>query len=165
MIKHRRKIYQESTKQLTQQELKNLKPIGVTIPFDKKNGIFNQSYTDREQVISNLRNLLLTRKGERIMQPEFGTDLQYYLFEQITDELEFQEKLIGEIRSSLNFWMPYVSIQDLKVDTNPVSDGRIVEPNHAVVITLKLYISGVNIYLPVRLLISETGNLSLEIEV
>jgi hypothetical protein len=61
--------------------------------------------------------------------------------------------------------MPYVSIQDLNVDTNPVSDGRIVEPNHAVVITLKLYISGVNIYLPVRLLISETGNLSLETEV
>ncbi len=165
MIKHRRKIYQESTKQLTQEELKNLKPIGVTIPFNKKNGIFNQSYTDREQVISNLKNLLLTRKGERIMQPEFGTDLQYYLFEQITDEFEFQEKLIGEIRSSLSFWMPYVSIQDLNVDTNPVSDGRIVEPNHAVVITLKLYISGVNIYLPVRLLISETGTLSLETEV
>jgi phage baseplate assembly protein W len=165
LIKHRRKIYQESTKQLTPEELKNLKPIGVTIPFNKKNGIFNQSYTDREQVISNLKNLLLTRKGERIMQPEFGTDLQYYLFEQITDEFEFQEKLIGEIRSSLSFWMPYVSIQDLNVDTNPVSDSRIVEPNHAVVITLKLYISGVNIYLPVRLLISETGTLSLETEV
>lgn len=165
MIKHRRKIYRESTTQLTQEELKNLKPIGVTLPFNKESGIFNQSYTDREQVISNLKNLLLTRKGERIMQPEFGTDLQYYLFEQITDELEFQEKLIGEIRSALTLWMPYVSIQDVTVDTNPVQDTRIVEPNHAVVISLKLYISGTNIYLPVRLLISETGNLALEIEV
>jgi len=165
LIKHRRKIYSEPTTQLTQEELKNLKPIGVTIPFNKKNGIFNQSYTDREQVISNLKNLLLTRKGERIMQPEFGTDLQYYLFEQITDELDFQEKLIGEIRSALTFWMPYVSIQDVKVDTNPVQDNRIIEPNHAVVITLQVYISGTNIYLPVRLLVSETGNLSVEIEV
>lgn len=165
MIKHRRKIYRESTTQLTQEELKNLKPIGVTLPFNKENGIFNQSYTDREQVISNLKNLLLTRKGERIMQPEFGTDLQYYLFEQITDELEFQEKLIGEIRSALTFWMPYVSIQDVNVNTNPVQDTRIAEPNHAVVITLNLFISGTNIYLPVRLLISETGNLALEIEV
>lgn len=162
MIKHRRKIYEESNRQITPEELKNLKPIGVTLPFNNPNGIFYQSYTDRDQVLSNLKNLLMTRKGERIMQPEFGTDLQYYLFEQITDEFEFQENLIGEIRSSLAFWMPYVAIQDVNVNTNPTNDGRISEPNHAVVITLKLYISGTNIYLPVRIFISETGNLSVE---
>lgn len=162
MIKHRRKIYEESKRELTQEELRNLKPIGVTLPFNNPNGIFYQSYTDKDQVLSNLRNLLLTRKGERIMQPEFGTDLQYYLFEQITDELQFQENLIGEIRSSLSFWMPYVSIQDVDVNTNPTDDSRIGEPNHAVVISLKLYISGTNIYLPVRIFISETGNLTVE---
>lgn len=162
MIKHRRKIYEEPTYTLTKEQLKNFKPIGVTIPFNNKNGIFNQSFTNRDQVISNLKNLLMTRKGERIMQPDFGTDLQYYLFEPITDENSFRETLIGEIRSSINLWMPYVAIKDATITINPVDDTRITEPNSAVVINLELYISGTNIYLPVKLFISETGNLTMQ---
>jgi len=96
------------------------------------------------------------------MQPEFGSGLQELLFDFNDDELAGKIEETGEIRSSLAFWMPYVAIQDVNVNTNPTNDGRISEPNHAVVITLKLYISGTNIYLPVRIFISETGNLSVE---
>ena len=104
MIKHRRKIYSTITDPT--ENIKDIKPIGVTLPFNNPNGVFNVSYTNVDQVLSNLKNLLLTQKGERIMQPEFGTDLQYYLFEQITDELTFKEQLLGEIRSALGMWMP-----------------------------------------------------------
>ena len=46
--------------------------VGVKLPFGKPNGLFAQSYTTEEQATSNLKNLLLTRKGERPFQPEFG---------------------------------------------------------------------------------------------
>ena len=36
---------------------------------------------------------LMTAKGERYMEPEFGTDIRLVLFENITTEEEFQEKL------------------------------------------------------------------------
>lgn len=161
MIKNRRKIYQQQNKELTANELKNLKPIGISIPFDGKNGIFTQTYTNTEQVIQNIRNLFRTNKGERIMQPDFGTDIQYYLFEPISDEYTFKENIIGEIRTSLDRWLPYIKIHDAKIILDPKNDARFSDSRYAVVITLSLYISGTNIYVPVALGISESGNLDI----
>ena len=161
MIKNRRKIYQESSAKPSGNELRNLPPIGIILPFNSEKGIFNQSHTNVQQVMTNLRNLFLTNKGERIMQPEFGTDLQYYLFEPITDEDTFREQILGEIRESLNTWMPYVSIQEVNMITNPKEDGRFAESNYAVVITINLFISGTNIYVPVAMGISEQGTLEI----
>ena len=159
MIKHRRKIYSTVTDPAV--STKDTKPIGVTLPFNNQNGVFNVSYTNVEQVLSNLKNLLMTKKGERIMQPDFGTDLEYYLFEQITDELTFKESLLGEIRTSLTMWMPYVTISEVDMEVNVANDGRVDEPHHAVAISLTLFITGTNIYLPVRILISDTGTLTI----
>ena len=44
------------------------------------------SFTSFEQVKSNLKNLLLIRKGERIFQPNFGSGIHELLFEQFTDD-------------------------------------------------------------------------------
>ena len=57
--------------------------VGVKLPFGKPNGLFSQSYTTEEQAVSNLKNLLLTRKGERPFQPLFGSDVYFQLFELI----------------------------------------------------------------------------------
>ena len=161
MIKNRRKIYQELNTQPTDSQLKDLKPIGISIPFNAEKGVFNQTYTNTSQVIENLRNLFRTNKGERIMQPEFGTDIQYYLFEPISDEYTFKENIIGEIRSSLDKWLPYVKIHDAKIILDPQNDARFSDSRYAVVITINLYISGTNIYVPVAMGISDTGNLDI----
>jgi hypothetical protein len=72
------------------------KPIGVTIPFNNPNGIFFQSYTNRQQAFSNVKNLLSTAKGERYMQPDFGSELRFILFENINDEGDLEEKIKGD---------------------------------------------------------------------
>ena len=58
--------------------------IGVNLPFtrDNKTGWFDQSFTTLEAAKSNLKNLLLTMKGERLMQPNFGTDLMKLVFDE-----------------------------------------------------------------------------------
>lgn len=137
-------------------------PIGVTIPFDNPNGIFNQSFTNRQQAFSNVKNLLLTAKGERYMQPEFGTEIQYVLFENITSEDVFQEKIRSEITEAISTWLPYMVIRELTVNINMTEDGRVDDPSHAVGITLVLSITGTNIYLPIQIFISDTGNLTIE---
>ena len=60
--------------------------IGITLPFGKNKGLFSLSYTTEEQSISNLKNLLLTRKGERLFQPEFGSDVYSLMFEQMDED-------------------------------------------------------------------------------
>ncbi len=138
------------------------KPIGVTIPFNNPNGVFFQSYTNRVQVFSNVKNLLLTAKGERYELPDFGTELRYILFENITDENEFIDRIRGEIIEAINTWIPYVGITQLDVRFNLTEDGRVSEPDHAITIRLELKITGTNIYLPIQIFISDTGNLRIQ---
>lgn len=161
MVKNRRKIYQEINTQTTGSQIKDLKPIGISVPFNAEKGIFNQTYTNSAQVIENLRNLFRTHKGERIMQPEFGTDIQYYLFEPITDPESYRESIVGEITAALNKWMPYVAIQGVDLITDPKGDARFADSRYAVVITIDLYISGTNIFMPVTLGITESGNMDI----
>lgn len=139
-----------------------VKPIGITIPFNNPNGIFYQSYTNRVQVYSNVKNLLLTAKGERYMQPEFGTELRYILFENISDERQFIDAIKGDIIEAITTWIPYVGITRLEVNINMTEDGRVDDPSHAVGIFLELKITGTNIYLPIQIFISDTGNLRIQ---
>ena len=87
--------------------------IGLKLPFNKgRSGLFQQSQTTLEQAGSNIKNLLLTAKGERVMQPEFGSRLRELLFEQYTEELD--ERITEEIQKAISFWLPYITIS--KVD-------------------------------------------------
>lgn len=90
--------------------------IGILLPINRQDGRFNQSYTTEEQAISNLKNLLLTAKGERLMLPDYGSNLPKYLFENIYDSLLFD--IETEIRDTIGKWLPYINILDIRVTTN-----------------------------------------------
>ena len=137
------------------------KPIGVVLPFDNPNGVFRQSFISRDQIFSNLKNLLLTAKGERYFLPEFGTNIRGVLFENIVDEDTFTSRLQGEVETAIRTWMPFLVISELRVELNLTEDGRPDDPNHAVGIFLRVIVSGTNIYLPIRIFISETATIRL----
>ena len=60
--------------------------VGVRFPLDhSQEGFFYKTKTILEQAKSNMRNLLLTSKGERVMQHNFGSRLRELLFEQYTE--------------------------------------------------------------------------------
>lgn len=95
---------------------------GITLPLRRgENGFFEQAFLSFDQAKSNLKNLLLTKKGERIMQPEFGTGLQSLLFEQIDDNLE--SRIQETITKNVNYWLPYINIESIDVEmTNELKD-------------------------------------------
>jgi phage baseplate assembly protein W len=73
--------------------------------------------TDNLVLESSVRMLLLTAKGERLMLPDYGTDLRQLLF---APNLEEIEGLVSqEIVRALNVHEPRVALQGLQVERRP----------------------------------------------
>lgn len=97
------------------------KYIGITLPIQLGNtGMFNQSTSLFQQVKSNFKNLILTKKGERIMQPDLGTDLHRILFENITEETIENARLT--VVEATERWMPFLEITEFEIK-NPVNNN------------------------------------------
>ncbi len=106
------------------------KAVGILLPFNRNTyvkspleaynkkpardvGPFQQSYTTEDQAISNLINLLMTRKGERYMHPNFGTILRDFVFEQNSS---FNRGFLEtSLENDIAFWLPYIVLRSLDV--------------------------------------------------
>ena len=89
---------------------KNVK-IGVAFPLNDVN-LFDGTDTFKEQVKSNLINLLLTKKGERPMLPTFGVGLQDLLFENNID----LDLLKESINNQINVFIPEITLMNLETN-------------------------------------------------
>jgi phage baseplate assembly protein W len=91
--------------------------IGLQLPLKPSNNItfFSSTQTYLEQAKYSAANLLKTMKGERVGQPNFGSNLHNLLFEQYNDVEEFTERVKTEITEDFNTWLPYVNLDDTKI--------------------------------------------------
>jgi len=62
---------------------------------------------------------MMTRKGERLMQPEFGIDLHNIVFNQITEETLDNMKL--SVSAAVERWMPFLEV--VKIIANSPTDS------------------------------------------
>jgi len=88
--------------------------LGIALPFGPGQSNFELNYTTLDQARTNIINLLLTHKGERFMQPEFGTNLRRFLFRQNTQNLadDIREDLLEAIKR----WLPFVNVDSIDVN-------------------------------------------------
>ena len=97
--------------------------IGINLPFKKSEGsegYFLSTTTTIDAVKNNVKLLLSTDKGERIFQPNLGIGLRRFLFEPITGETTLA--IQNEIVDTFNFWLPFITIKDIQVETTS-ADG------------------------------------------
>jgi len=118
------------------------KAIGLKLPFTGKKQLFDQSYTTEEQSISNLKNLLLTRKGERLMHPNFGTAIYDSLFENIDDQ--FYADIEQSLTEDINFWLPYIVIDSIQAIELDPGEARDYENGFKVLIKFRVTENGAN---------------------
>jgi len=99
--------------------------IGINKTSDS-NGIFAVNYTTLSQAKDNIVNLIMTRKGERTMQPEFGCDIWRILFEPITSDI-LDVEIERTILEAVNTWLPYINIDQIlfDYDQNDIDNHRI----------------------------------------
>ena len=95
-------------------DLDTRKAIGVRVPFNKK-GVFQFNYTTKDQIKSNLINLLLTSPGERYHEPTYGVGLREILFEQNTDSNQRMANLKARIDQNIQFHLPQIEVNNLNV--------------------------------------------------
>lgn len=81
-------------------------------------GPFQVNYTTLQQAKSNLINLILTKKGERLGQPELGCDIWKLLFEPIIDG-EIDNRVESTIMEAVNLWLPYIQINEIYLEYTP----------------------------------------------
>ncbi len=129
---------------------KDLNPninIGIALPMDYNDagGFFPGTSTTLTQTSSNIKNLLLTNKGERVGQPDFGCGLLQVLFEPMSEEL--LDTLYSTIEEAITFWLPHVIINKLEVIPDNVEPNQLnininfsltIQPNVHETITLSV---------------------------
>jgi phage baseplate assembly protein W len=98
---------------------------GFTVSFplqiDREDSDYILVDTIPELVRQNLKNLILTSPGERIMDPEFGVGIKRFLFENKT--VATTNTIRSALTVQINRYMPFVSI----VSIDFVDDEQ--EPN------------------------------------
>ena len=92
--------------------------IGIDLPFRLSNvsgsGYFSQTSTTSDAIKNNIKNLINTERGERLLQPTLGIALKKYLFEQINNDTV--TAIQTDISAAFDKWLPFVNIQDILVD-------------------------------------------------
>jgi phage baseplate assembly protein W len=100
----------------------NGKYINIDFPFkDSSHGFYLNLNSDTQRAIkADLMHLLLTRKGQRLYNPDFGTDLMKFIFEP-NDNLTL-EAVKAEVTASVKKYIPKITINNVIVTQSPDND-------------------------------------------
>ena len=93
--------------------------VGFGFPLNG-DAVFVPTYQTRDQIKANLVNYLLTNRGERVFNPNFGANLRNLLFENVSDTTT--EELKGRIQSDINTFFPEVQVKQVIFDNIPDSN-------------------------------------------
>ena len=93
--------------------------VGFGFPLNG-DAVFVPTYQTRDQIKANLVNYLLTNRGERVFNPNFGADLRNLLFENVSDTTT--EDLRERIQNDINSFFPEVQVKQVVFDNIPDSN-------------------------------------------
>ena len=114
--------------------------IGINLKFPLRSyrrGFFEMNTTTMSAIREDIRILLLTKKGERLVNTDIGTNIPVLagqLFEPHKREV-LEGQIASEIRGALASWMPYVKLQRRNVYSDvDAPPGYTVQVNQALVL-------------------------------
>lgn len=101
--------------------------VGLQMPLGRQpgnsDGYFASTKTTIDAVKEDIRLLLLTQQGERLMQPLLGMNIRRFLFEQITENTVIE--IENDIVSTFSRWLPFVQLNDINIDISDQDRNRI----------------------------------------
>lgn len=103
-----------------------MKSLNIRFPLKddlEKNSFLNTSKISKDALSSNLLLLLLTQKGERYYQPNYGTNLLKYVFD--PDGTMTYDGIEEEIKQTVGLYIPVIKIKNIQF--NRFGDDEDVE--------------------------------------
>ena len=130
----------------------NNEGLSVALPLtvDPTFGTYNLNTTFEDLAKQNLKMLLLTNPGERIMRPRFGVGLRGYLFQPNTalTHSNIRKRIYKQVEN----YLPYIGIDS--VEFYPANVGAEFDPSF---ISMTIFFTILPLQIPTFLQISESG--------
>jgi phage baseplate assembly protein W len=101
------------------------------------NTLFQMSQITKDAFSSDLLLLLLTEKGQRYYEPDYGTDLLKYIFEP-NDNLTASD-IEQEIKNTVSLYIPSLSISGVEFKWNTDDEGNVIGDNQLNVLVSFVY--------------------------
>jgi len=104
--------------------------IALPLSLDEKDGPYKNNMTLDEVAQQNIKMIILTSPGERVMEPDFGVGIRNFLFEQDTPFL------VNDIQTRINTqvekYAPFIKIRELNISIDSDSGFLSVQIKYAV---------------------------------
>jgi phage baseplate assembly protein W len=97
---------------------------GVALPLriSSSDG-FVMIKTIKRLVKQNLKMLILTNPGERVMEPQFGVGMKRYLFENFSQTTNAE--INAKIREQVSIYLPLVNIINIDFDSSGIDQNQL----------------------------------------
>ena len=111
--------------------------IGPKLPLTLDSGDgYTSIKTLRSMIKQNLKMVILTNPGERVMEPEFGVGIKQFLFENFQSDV--YARIDQKIREQVNIYLPVISINRLEF-------GRLTQDQNLLSLRLEYSIPDIGI--------------------
>lgn len=127
-------------------------PISIKSPMavSDRFGAFDMYEDVISAVTAHVKNILLTNKGERLGNYNFGADVRRIIFE--SDVLNIEDALAKSIQENITQFIPAVELLDMSIFTrDQINDLRLNE----ILLRVTFRIKGINLNSSVNLVIGE----------
>ena len=110
----------------------------LPLSFDKKDGVYRLTKETTEAMTQNLKMLLLTNPGERMMDPFFGVGIRKFLFEQGTSVV--YGKLSSKIYEQAARYLPQINIKNILFNESPLMGSNELADNNILSVSVEFSI-------------------------
>jgi phage baseplate assembly protein W len=110
--------------------------LGISVQF-LQDGVFKSTYTTIDVTKNQLINYVLTNPGERFFNPNFGSGIRQYLFENVNNLESIEERLAQGIAQN---------VQNIRVNSVDA-----IQDNNSLYITIDYNINNINDNLTIEL--------------
>ena len=108
-------------------DLAKTNPIGIRTPVSfamTGNDMFNMSYDMSTQIMDNLRNLLSTNSGERLLMTDLGVNLRPLAMEMTAEDTDAEAA--RRIAAAVEKFMPYIELDSFEPSIEKSDNDNVI---------------------------------------
>ena len=113
----------------------------LPLRVDSVDGFYALTKKITETLQQNLKMLVLTAPGERVMNPEFGVGLRNFLFENAP-----ADKIRNKISTQVQRYIPAIKLTEIIIANAPKSEIAIDTDAHTLLVKIEYVIPSLNFF-------------------